>query len=56
MKKPPGKYKTMKDTLKRVSAEVENGLPKNSSSGSYQPQDMTNPSHASTQSDGEGKG
>ena len=55
-KKLPGKYKSMKDTLKRVSAEVENRLPKTSSIGSYQPQDKTNPSHAPTQSDGEGKG
>ena len=55
--KPPGKYKSMKDTLKRVAAEVENRQPHTThASGSYQPQEKTNPSHAPTQGDGEGKG
>ena len=56
MKKPPGKYKSMKDTLKKVTAEMDNKMPTNSSNGPYQPNDMINPSQAPTQSDREGKG
>ena len=55
-KKPPGKYKSMRDTLKKVSSELDNKTEKDSNKGSYQPENMNNPSQALTQSDGEGKG
>ena len=55
-RKPPGKYKSMRDTLTKVSSELENKTERNSNEGFYQPKNMNDPSQALTQSDGEGEG
>ena len=46
----------MRDTFTEISSELDNKSPTDSTKRPYQSKDITNPSQAPTQSDGEGTG
>ena len=54
--KPPAKYTSMKDTLQRVTVELETTTMQDTNEGQYHPTVSTNPHHDSSEKSGEGKG